>query len=379
MASSTPTTANTPYVLQAQYATSSPGYAGLWSVVTNNAGKIAQGFLDLTQTFSWSGLHTFSAGFISTASSTVNANLNVATTTSSTNIIGKGFGGTGEDGALTLTTGTTTINLAGATVVEKNYSSISITGDAAIEFSNPAAGGSIVIFKSQGNVTHTSSKQIYLVGVGSASGIGGTGTPGGSGAGGGGGASATADGAAGDNGDNIGATGAPTVGTAFGRWLFNALSAQVSLSGGGISSGGTCNGTAAPAGAGPVIATTNSIPAYLRAYVMPGTGGGGGCPGTGGNGADGGRGGGALYVEVGGALNITGAINATGGTSATVSAATKGCGGGGGGGSIQIIYNYLTANSGTYSVAGGSSGGTCTNPGGAGGAGYSSVTQNTSF
>ena len=61
MASSTPTTANTPYVLQAQYATSSPGYAGLWSVVTNNAGKIAQGFLDLTETFLFTASTTLTA------------------------------------------------------------------------------------------------------------------------------------------------------------------------------------------------------------------------------------------------------------------------------------------------------------------------------
>src|SRR5277367_6704134 len=38
------------------------------------------------------------------------------------------FGGNGADGALTVTSGTTTINCANAAVVVKNYSSISITG-----------------------------------------------------------------------------------------------------------------------------------------------------------------------------------------------------------------------------------------------------------
>ncbi len=36
-------------VLQSQYATSSPGSAGIWAVITNNAGKIAQSFLDFSQ------------------------------------------------------------------------------------------------------------------------------------------------------------------------------------------------------------------------------------------------------------------------------------------------------------------------------------------
>ncbi len=60
-------------VLQSQYATSSPGSAGFWSVVTNSAAKIAQVFLDLTQSF------TFSGGLTSSATTTIAAS-NASTT-----------------------------------------------------------------------------------------------------------------------------------------------------------------------------------------------------------------------------------------------------------------------------------------------------------
>jgi hypothetical protein len=64
------------------------------------------------------------------------------------------FGGTGADGALS---GTTSIDLGAAQVVVKNYTSISLTGTQALTFTNPHANGTIIILKSQGNVTITSS------------------------------------------------------------------------------------------------------------------------------------------------------------------------------------------------------------------------------
>ena len=67
------------------------------------------------------------------------------------------FGGTGADGALAITSGTTTIDLGGAQVFVKNYTSISITGTGALAFTNPHANGTTVILKSQGDVTITSS------------------------------------------------------------------------------------------------------------------------------------------------------------------------------------------------------------------------------
>lgn len=45
--------------------------------VTNTSGKLSQAFLDLTQAFTWSGLHTFTAGLLSTASSTFSATTSI--------------------------------------------------------------------------------------------------------------------------------------------------------------------------------------------------------------------------------------------------------------------------------------------------------------
>lgn len=70
-------------VIPASMATSTPGTAGLWAVITNNAGKIAQGFIDFTTANTWSGLQTFSAGFIDTASSTFTSSPTFSTIKSS--------------------------------------------------------------------------------------------------------------------------------------------------------------------------------------------------------------------------------------------------------------------------------------------------------
>lgn len=75
MASSTDLGVTRPLVLQAKYATSSPGYAGLWTVVTDNAGKIAQAFLDLTASFTLTGNWTFNAG--GTATTTFNRGVDI--------------------------------------------------------------------------------------------------------------------------------------------------------------------------------------------------------------------------------------------------------------------------------------------------------------
>ena len=66
------------------------------------------------------------------------------------------FGGDGSDGALSVSSGTTTIDLSSASVVVKNYTSISITGTGVIDFTNPHANGTTIIFRSQGNVTISS-------------------------------------------------------------------------------------------------------------------------------------------------------------------------------------------------------------------------------
>lgn len=72
MASSTDNGTDDPAVLYSKYSTSSGGTSaqGLYAVITNNAGKIAQNFWDLTQNFTWTGHHIFSSLFATSASST---------------------------------------------------------------------------------------------------------------------------------------------------------------------------------------------------------------------------------------------------------------------------------------------------------------------
>ncbi|NTW33270.1 MAG: hypothetical protein HGB12_11725, partial [Bacteroidetes bacterium] len=81
------------------------------------------------------------------------------------------FGGTGADGALTISSGNTNIDLGGARIFTKNYSSISISGTGSITFTNPHANGTIIIIKCKGNATLTSSAAPMI----DASGMGGAG------------------------------------------------------------------------------------------------------------------------------------------------------------------------------------------------------------
>lgn len=74
-----------------------------------------------------------------------------------TNLVMAKWGGTGVDGALSVSAGTTTIDLGGAQFFIKNYTSISITGTGKIGFSNPHANGTNIIFRSSGDYTNTSS------------------------------------------------------------------------------------------------------------------------------------------------------------------------------------------------------------------------------
>ena len=75
-----------------------------------------------------------------------------------------GFGGSGLDGALNVTSGTTTIDAGNARVVVKNYTSINISNGATLTLSNPATDGTVLILKCQGNCTIDGA--IDLVGMG---------------------------------------------------------------------------------------------------------------------------------------------------------------------------------------------------------------------
>lgn len=203
------------------------------------------------------------------------------------------FGGTGADGALTYSSGVNNIDLGGVQFFVKNYTSISITGTASITFTNPHANGTIIIFKSQGNVTLTSSATPMI----DASGMG---------------ADKDTNGFAPFFVTNKGTTGA-TAGTG------NSFTPSLNF---------------------------KSLPLF--------TGAGGGTFNAALSG-NGGRGGGGLYIECAGALNFTttGGISVAGKVGGT--GANNG-GGGGAGGSCIILYNTLTANTGTVIASGGNGG-----------------------
>lgn len=69
-------------------ATSTPYNSGTNVIpVTGTSEKLSQLFLDLTQTFSWSALHTFTAGLLTTASSTLNATTTIAASSVTNNAL----------------------------------------------------------------------------------------------------------------------------------------------------------------------------------------------------------------------------------------------------------------------------------------------------
>lgn len=255
------------------------------------------------------------------------------------------FGGDGSDGVLNVTSGTTTIDLANSAYVVKNYTSINVSAGATLTFSNPHTAGSIIVLKSQGNVT--------IAGTVNASGMGA--------AGGAGGALRTSSanfGIQGTNGTNAG------------------FVLDISADHHGVK-GGTTD-TNATGGSGGAILTLK--PFYTKEaarisrkaiYIAPGSGGGGGQGGSVSDGdatagGTGGNGGGALLIEVGGSLDFSGTINVNGqnGTSAANASFTGangevaggGGGGGGGAGMAVVLYNSLTANTGTITSAGGTGG-----------------------
>lgn len=307
---------------------------------------------------------------ITSNSSTLNG-----TTTASGTIILNGssilpdkFGGTGADGALTLTTGTAqSYNLNSAKTFVKNFTSITISGTSSVAFTNPSASGTIIIFKSQGSCTLTSatSTMIDLRGDGASTGVAGIGL--------------------------IAGPSQPRAFTVFGNIVVSG-GAQVNLYEPGFG--------------------VNEVGAIYGKSINVFTGAGGTSGSTSGaTGGVGGGGGGGFYLECGGALTLTGAINANGsnGTNGSGSSGTNvssqggdgggsnsdgllgshyvnstsasgGGGGGGGAGSVVILYNSLITNSTTIMVVGGA-GGTSTNNvnGGVGGNGFFYVGQNTEY
>lgn len=253
------------------------------------------------------------------------------------------FGGTGADGALSLTSGATNIDLGGVKYFTKNYTSISITGTGYLTFTNPHANGTIIRFKSQGNVTITTSatRAIDLKLIG--------------------GAKLTTAGEG-----NIGTSCFPP----------------------------TYPGPLASSTLTPIGTRIKEEGLYFGITPLY-CGSGGGKPESGGGNS--GAGGGCLYIECLGNWNVTGAIDlsgesgvnggssgnhsgtgscggasygdATGGANTGTISFILGGGGGGGGVFLGLYAGTLVANSGTYTVTAGSGSSYCGN----GGIGYSYV------
>jgi hypothetical protein len=293
-----------------------------------------------------------------------------------------GFSGTGEDGALSISSGTTTLDFNSEKVLIKNYSSVSITGTAALAFSNPHANGSIFILKSIGDVTITSTatRAVDLRSCGALGGGNGSNT-----------------GQPGNDGVAIGCP-YPTGGVAVSLASTSALS---------ISDFATTGAIAANMSAGRGARISSSL--ALRGAVFAAAGGASGGS-TGSAAGKGGRGGGGMLLQCGGALNISSTFDASGAAGDNASgsgtgSSLSGCGGrggggnkdstlaefggvptnlvqagaGGGGGCFTFLAASITANTATFTVTGGAAG--TTGSGGkaasAGGDGYSFVGLNT--
>lgn len=267
------------------------------------------------------------------------------------------FGGDGSDGALVVEQ-PTVVDLGGAPVFVRQHTSVGITGAGALSFVNPHPRGTVVILKSQGDVSLAASGTcVDLRGLGSAGGTGGatkgTGVPG-------------------DPG---------TVGQDFAGLVDPVVQGGLPGQGGTSAKGGAqagANGVGGPSYRATTIA-------YKQAIIAPGGGGGGGGAGGAGStnspggGGAGGAGAGSLIIEVGGSLSGACTIDARGGAGQAGKDTTKsnnnfnysgagGGGGGGGGGTVLVEVGGASSYAGTILVDGGAGGiGGCALPGMSGG------------
>jgi hypothetical protein len=271
--------------------------------------------------------------------------------------------GDGSDGALTVTTGTTNIDAAGARVVVKQYSSVSITGGT-VALINPHDEGTVLIILCQGNYTNTTPGGLTLASCGAIGGVGVTLTKVGD-----------VNGFTLGNGGTINwnARGGLRAGGA-GQAILATGSAVRASGGGGAASmptDGTAAGTVGTAtgGIAGVKLALNELARGLHGIpVEPGNGGGSGgvsAHGIGGSvtatSKDAGRGGGGLWIRVGGNWNFTGTINLSGSSPANATCSGTGSGGGAAGGSsggsggygLVQVKGTLTADSGTKTVTAG--------------------------
>jgi len=267
------------------------------------------------------------------------------------------FGGTGVDGALNVTSGTTTLNLA--TQTEWNYTSVTIASGAALTFTGGTSGTIVPVIKVQGNFSNAGF--ISTKGLGPAGGSGGAGN--------------SADYSAGTAGGNGSTSTYP--------FVDNTYPYPGGAGGGG--QGQLAGPTGGSGGSAGSLGAKNAT--YFFPYVMNGSSGGGGgggggstISGTAGGGGAGGAGSLGLYIEVAGNVSNTGVIelsgvNGTAGTNGIGNGSNSWCdgsgggGGGGGAGSLILKYNGTYSNTGSMLANAGSagSGGSPSNTGGGGG------------
>lgn len=260
------------------------------------------------------------------------------------------FGGTGADGALTISSGSTVIDLNNTTIFVMNYSSISITGTAALSFINPSSTGTVIVFKCTGDVTITSSAN-PTINLNDLGGAGGGAASANNGITGNSGTSTFVNTGGGILGNTLNPTGfggvggvAPLNGASFGNAYHSIPVACGSGGASGASSPGTLLGSGGGGGGASLVTS--------GAAALNGGAGGGAANGSSGAG---GRGAGAILIECVGAFTCSSIVNAVG-TDATLPTGTTGSnggGGGGGGGMFVCLYGTLVSNTGTYNLSGG--------------------------
>lgn len=259
--------------------------------------------------------------------------------------------GTGADGILTITSGTTTID------THKQYQSILITAGTlahTVDSSNFFTVG----------VSVQSQNPTMLIGTGSisANALGGAGAAGTTGAG----ASGIARNGRGGAGGGGGGSG--TVSATGGVGAGKVVNLNNVVTGGGTA------GAATPTAGGLGSSSAVEAPDIYSLYQCAGGGGGsGGGDGTNAGGA-GGIGGGSIFIKTPSILAIsTAAITANGSVGSNGVAGNAAGGGGGGGGCVVLNAGFLNVSAGTITASGGGGGakfgsGTGT-AGGSGGAG----------
>lgn len=375
----------------------STGY--LETLLNNSITSGTDGLAVNTSTdFTWTGNNTLSGNTLITGNTTTTGDFNLGGDVKKNGNIVNFFGGDGSDGALNVTSGTTTLDANSARVLIKNYTSINIAAGATLTISNQHANGTILVLKSQGDTTINGTIDLSEMGgsggaarVNSGEGSSGStgtgflrnndvldilvsntrisfnmscvGLGGKSGspsysddAGGGGGGAGYANGSNGNSGNSLG---------------------EGNLNGhGGL--GGTKQ-----------YGIDGGLESYINSnllYVAAGCGGGSGGVRYHGTSGAGGRGGGGLLFEVGGDLTYgaSSVIDLSGGNGGSASGADEGAsgGGGGGGGIGMAVYNGTLTDSGLTTIVTGGAGGSASGgsgKGGNGGVGKFTNNQNTEF